>query len=56
MLEPIPFLGWFNWFEDPEPLTDLRILEIWNNSYRKSLEDYDIFAFARAIEEHHGIK
>ena len=37
-------------------LTDEEILHIYNESYRNTLMGIDPLAFARAIEERHGIK
>lgn len=72
MLEPIPFLGWFNWFEDAKPMTDEEIIDccgvsgfLWSESkglYVKHSNgswigiDEKILKLVKAIEEHHGIK
>lgn len=59
MLEPIPFLGWFNWFEDSEPMTYEQIIQTACYSFggliKKSERD-NFVRFAKAIEEYHGIK
>ena len=59
MLEPIPFLGWFNWFEDPELMTYDQIIQTACDSFggliKKSERD-NFVRFAKAIEEYHGIK
>jgi hypothetical protein len=59
MLEPIPFLGWFNWFEDQEPMSYDNIIQIACDSFGgliKQEERANFVRFAKAIEEHHGIK
>lgn len=56
MLEPIPFLGWFNWFEDIKPLNNEKIFEIARNELIGWACDEDLISFVKAIEEHHGIK
>jgi hypothetical protein len=62
MIEPIPFAGLVNFFEEIAPLTDEQIKEIYNKYVEKLLSDPDIerlnfpLDFAREIEKAHGIK
>jgi len=62
MIEPIPFAGMVDFFEEITPLTDEKIKEIYNRYVEKLLSDPDIerlnfpLDFARAIEKAHGIQ
>ena len=62
MIEPIPFAGLVDFFEEIKPLTDEKIKEIYNKYVEKMLSDPDIerlnfpLDFAREIEKAHGIK
>ena len=61
MIEPIPFVGMVDFFEEIKPLTDEQVKEIYNKYVEKLLSDPDVerlnfpLNFARAIEKAHGI-
>lgn len=56
---PIPFFGWYEFFEDAKPMTYDEIIQTACDSFggliKKSERD-NFVRFAKAIEEHHGIK
>lgn len=55
MVEPIPFFGWFEWFEEQSPLKQNEIIELYKDwSDKISLEYYSIIV--KQIEAYHGIK
>lgn len=62
MIEPIPFAGLVDFFEEIVPLTDNQIKEIYNRYVEKLLADPDVerlnfpLDFAREIEKAHGIQ
>ena len=62
MIEPIPFAGMVDFFEEITPLTDDKIKEIYNKYVERFLENPNVecqnfpLDFAREIEKAHGIK
>ena len=62
MIEPIPFVGMVDFFEEIKPLTAEQVKEIYNKYVEKLLSDPDVerlnfpLDFAREIEKAHGIQ
>ena len=55
MLEPIPFLGWFNWFEEQAPMNASQIMTL-HKGWSDLIGAGEFALIVKEIEEHHGIK
>ena len=55
MLEPIPFLGWFNWFEEQKPMNSAEIIKF-HKGWSELIGAGEFALIVKEIEEHHGIK
>ena len=55
MLEPIPFLGWFNWFEEQKPMEANQIMNLYKG-WSDLIGAGEFALIVKEIEEYHGIK
>lgn len=55
MLEPIPFLGWFNCFGDQQPMTTSEIMRL-HKGWIDLIGAGEFALIVKEIEDHHGIK
>jgi hypothetical protein len=55
MNEPIPFLGWFEWIEEAEPLEAKQIMDL-HRGWSEVISAEYFAIIVKQIEEYHGIR